>query len=61
MRSDDPESEDGSVTRWISHLKGGDERVASQLWERYFRRLKGLARASLATPRGGSPTRRMSP
>ena len=37
----------GSVTCWISLLKGGDQAVAQQLWERYFRRLVGLARQKL--------------
>ena len=38
---------DGSVTRWISALKQGDQAAASGLWESYFRRLVGLARARL--------------
>jgi DNA-directed RNA polymerase specialized sigma24 family protein len=37
----------GSVTRWISALKQGDQAAASGLWEPYFRRLVGLARARL--------------
>jgi DNA-directed RNA polymerase specialized sigma24 family protein len=37
----------GSVTRWISALKQGDQAAASGLWESYFRRLVGLARARL--------------
>jgi DNA-directed RNA polymerase specialized sigma24 family protein len=37
----------GSVTRWISALKRGDQSVAQGLWEVYFRRLVGLARARL--------------
>jgi DNA-directed RNA polymerase specialized sigma24 family protein len=36
-----------SVTRWISALKRGDQAAASGLWESYFRRLVGLARARL--------------
>jgi RNA polymerase sigma factor (sigma-70 family) len=38
---------DGSVTRWLDQLRGGDPRAAQPLWERYFRRLVGLARAKL--------------
>ena len=37
----------GSVTRWISELKQGDQAAVSGLWESYFRRLVGLARARL--------------
>jgi RNA polymerase sigma factor (sigma-70 family) len=41
-----------SVTRWISQLKAGDHLAAQQLWERYFRRLVGLARKKLGdTPK----------
>jgi DNA-directed RNA polymerase specialized sigma24 family protein len=36
-----------SVTQWISALKQGDEAAALGLWEVYFRRLVGLARARL--------------
>jgi DNA-directed RNA polymerase specialized sigma24 family protein len=35
------------VTRWISALKRGDPSAAQGLWEAYFRRLVGLARARL--------------
>jgi DNA-directed RNA polymerase specialized sigma24 family protein len=42
----------GSVTRWIGQLQAGDPGAAQQLWERYFRRLVGLARKKLRdTPR----------
>ena len=41
------EETDGSVTRWISALKQGDQAAASGLWESYFRRLVGLARVRL--------------
>src|SRR5262249_7150341 len=37
----------GSVSEWIGRLKAGDADAAQQLWERYFRRLVGLARAKL--------------
>jgi DNA-directed RNA polymerase specialized sigma24 family protein len=36
-----------SVTQWISALKQGDQSAARGLWEAYFRRLVGLARARL--------------
>ena len=36
-----------SVTQWISALKQGDQSAAHGLWEAYFRRLVGLARARL--------------
>jgi DNA-directed RNA polymerase specialized sigma24 family protein len=46
-----PESQ--SVTTWIAELKSGSPEAAQQLWERYFRRLVGLARAKLqGAPRG---------
>src|SRR5258708_5249703 len=38
----------GSVTGWLDGLRAGDHLVAQQLWEGYFRRLVGLARAKLA-------------
>ena len=38
---------DGSVTRWISRLKGGDRNAARPLWESYFHRLVALARNKL--------------
>jgi RNA polymerase sigma factor (sigma-70 family) len=42
----------GSVTGWIAQLQGGNDHAAHQLWERYFRRLVGLARKKLGdTPR----------
>jgi RNA polymerase sigma factor (sigma-70 family) len=37
----------GSVTRWIEQLKTGDAVAVQKLWERYFRRLVGLARQKL--------------
>jgi DNA-directed RNA polymerase specialized sigma24 family protein len=39
---------EGSVTRLIGMLKDGDRLAAQGLWETYFRRLVGLARARLA-------------
>ena len=38
---------DASVTQWINRLKAGDPDAAQKLWERYFRRLVGLARKKL--------------
>jgi DNA-directed RNA polymerase specialized sigma24 family protein len=35
------------VTRWVAALKQGDQSAAQGLWEAYFRRLVGLARARL--------------
>jgi DNA-directed RNA polymerase specialized sigma24 family protein len=37
----------GSVTHWLNLLKAGDTAAAQPLWERYFRRLVGLARTKL--------------
>jgi DNA-directed RNA polymerase specialized sigma24 family protein len=36
-----------SVTTWIGQLKAGDHAAAERLWQEYFRRLVGLARAKL--------------
>jgi DNA-directed RNA polymerase specialized sigma24 family protein len=42
-----------SVTHWLSLLKTGDRAAVGPLWERYFRRLVGLARQRLRPlPRG---------
>jgi DNA-directed RNA polymerase specialized sigma24 family protein len=38
---------DGSITQCIQLLKAGEEAAAQQLWERYFHRLVGLARARI--------------
>jgi DNA-directed RNA polymerase specialized sigma24 family protein len=46
-------STSGSVTRWLGLLKAGDSAAAQPLWERYYRRLVGLARARLQ----GAPRR----
>jgi DNA-directed RNA polymerase specialized sigma24 family protein len=45
-------SDDGSVTRWLGQLQAGEQAAVQRLWERYFRRLVGLARTKL---RGGRP------
>jgi DNA-directed RNA polymerase specialized sigma24 family protein len=43
-----PPDEKGSVTRWVGMLvANGDEEAARQIWNRYFERLVGLARAKL--------------
>jgi DNA-directed RNA polymerase specialized sigma24 family protein len=47
LRSRPREAAEHSVTRWISALKQGDQAAAGELWESYFRRLVGLARARL--------------
>ena len=44
----------GSVTLWIDRLRTGDSRAAQELWERYFRRLVGLARGKLQGKRRGA-------
>jgi len=41
----------GSVTRWVTALKGGDTAAAQPLWERYHRRLISLARQKLQSAR----------
>ncbi len=38
---------EGSITHCIQLLKAGERTAAQQLWERYFQRLVGLARAEL--------------
>jgi DNA-directed RNA polymerase specialized sigma24 family protein len=40
---------DGSVTRCIAELKAGEESAAERLWQTYFQRLVGLARAKLGS------------
>jgi DNA-directed RNA polymerase specialized sigma24 family protein len=46
-------STDGSITRWIADLESDQvDEAQEQLWQRYFRRLLGLARLKLGeTPR----------
>jgi DNA-directed RNA polymerase specialized sigma24 family protein len=47
-----PDASSTSVTQWIDRLKAGDSDAAQRLWERYVRRLVGLARMKLrAAPR----------
>ena len=46
-------SSEGSVTRWLHQLQTGDRAAAQELWNRYFRRLVGLARSKLQ----GAPRR----
>src|SRR5437868_6279228 len=44
---------DESVSHWLSLLQsGGDAAAAQRLWERYFRRLVGLARPGDSSPAG---------
>ncbi|HLN30337.1 MAG TPA: ECF-type sigma factor [Gemmataceae bacterium] len=38
---------EGSITRWLGPLQAGDAAAVQELWERYFRRLVGLARSKL--------------
>jgi DNA-directed RNA polymerase specialized sigma24 family protein len=40
---------EGSVTQWLGPLQGGDPAAVQQIWERYFTRLVGLARAMLSS------------
>src|SRR5205085_443432 len=42
-----PMSSDGSVSHWIRQLQAGDHAAAQKLWEGYFHRLVGLARAKM--------------
>jgi DNA-directed RNA polymerase specialized sigma24 family protein len=42
-----PVEDEGSITRWITGVKGGDLAAAQPLWERYFARMVDLARARL--------------
>jgi RNA polymerase sigma factor (sigma-70 family) len=44
-------SSGGSVTRWVTALKGGDLAAAQPLWERYYRQLISLARQKLQSAR----------
>jgi DNA-directed RNA polymerase specialized sigma24 family protein len=46
-----PDADEGSITRWIAGVKGGDLTAAQPLWERYFARMVELARARLRASR----------
>jgi DNA-directed RNA polymerase specialized sigma24 family protein len=46
-------SSPGSISQWLGLLKAGDSAAAQPLWQRYFARLVGLARAKLR----GAPRR----
>jgi DNA-directed RNA polymerase specialized sigma24 family protein len=37
----------GDVTQWLRRLQQGDREAVQQLWDAYYRRLMGLARAKL--------------
>jgi DNA-directed RNA polymerase specialized sigma24 family protein len=41
----------GSISHWLGDLKAGDREAVQPLWERYYARLVGLARAKLRTGR----------
>lgn len=45
---------EGSVTQWIFSLKEGNANAAGLLWERYWRRLHGLARKQLGNSNRGA-------
>src|SRR4051794_17802216 len=46
---------EGSVTRWISDLKGGNQDAASRIWHRYFLSLVRMAEKRLnQVPRRGA-------
>ena len=54
-RKADPSMSQQSVSLWIDQLKAGDREATEHLWERYFRRLTGLARKRLENrPRLGA-------
>jgi RNA polymerase sigma factor (sigma-70 family) len=40
---------DGSVTFFFTRLRTGDRTAADELWKRYFPRIRGLARKTLAS------------
>jgi hypothetical protein len=42
-----PDDDHGSVTRWNSNLRDGNDSAPQRLWERYFARMVELARAGL--------------
>jgi RNA polymerase sigma factor (sigma-70 family) len=47
-------SQAGSVTRYLRGLAAGEQAAYQQLWERYYRRLVGLARERLPGRLGGA-------
>ncbi|MCB9926504.1 MAG: RNA polymerase subunit sigma-70 [Planctomycetaceae bacterium] len=42
---------EGSVTQWLREFKEGDQYAAAKLWERYWRRMRGLAHKQLGNAR----------
>ena len=42
-----PQAGSNSVTGWLHAVRSGDDQAATQLWERYYRRLLSLARKRL--------------
>ncbi len=42
-----PSDDQGSITRWITGVKGGDLAAAQPLWGAYFARMVDLARTRL--------------
>src|SRR5262249_13912931 len=46
-----PPEDPGSITRWISDLRTGEDEAARRLWDRYFDRLVSLARSELRARR----------
>jgi len=51
MPAEERMASEGSVTRWVTALKGGDAAAAQPLWERYHARLVALARQKLRAAR----------
>ena len=43
----------GSITRWFSDLRAGEDEAARRLWDRYFDRLVSLAFGVAGTAAGG--------
>lgn len=44
---------EGSVTQWLRKFKDGDDHAAAELWQRYWRRMRGLAHKQLGNARRG--------
>lgn len=43
---------EGSITQWLDQIKDGEDAAVQRIWERYYRRLVGMARKKLQdTPR----------